>query len=122
MALNLWECDHRYQDGKRCKSMAVGVGGAVGLAAVGWLFIPGKITPRPENASLVDTCESIIRDLNTPELQSRLYCPVHRPDAHGACRDRYRLEGDDPGPDPCSTCTATEHAERWQAIIAPEKT
>lgn len=45
--MNLWECDR-----PGCTSRAVGVGGAVGLTAVGWYFRPGPV----------------------------LFCPAHRPD------------------------------------------
>lgn len=50
--MNLWECGHVDVDGKRCKSTAVGTGGAIGLRAVGWFF----------NGT------------------GHLYCPAHRPD------------------------------------------
>lgn len=53
MALNQWECEH-----PGCKSTAVGVGGAVGLLAIGWWF----------------------------ELGPTLFCPAHRP-APIPCRD-----------------------------------
>lgn len=47
--MNLWECEH-----PGCKSTAVGVGGAVGLLAIGWYFRRG--------------------------IPSKLFCPIHRPD------------------------------------------
>jgi hypothetical protein len=36
VALNKWECEH-----PGCTSTAVGVGGAAGLQAIGWWFLPG---------------------------------------------------------------------------------
>lgn len=36
MALNKWECEH-----PGCTNVAIGVGGAVGLLAIGWYFVPG---------------------------------------------------------------------------------
>ena len=51
--MNKWECEH-----PGCTSAAVGVGGAVGLRAIGWWF----------------------------ELGPTLFCPVHRPTPI-LCRD-----------------------------------
>lgn len=85
--MNLWECDFRDEHGKQCRMTATGVGGAVGLRAVGWYFVPGPI----------------------------VRCPHHRPDAAGPCR---HPGGDDPGPNPCSICTATEEALKYQRAIA----
>ncbi len=45
--LNKWDCHY-----PGCGSTAVGVGGALGLRAIGWYFTPGPT----------------------------LYCPLHRPD------------------------------------------
>lgn len=47
MALNRWECEH-----SGCTSRATGTGGASGLLAIGWWFLPG----------------------------SKILCPAHRPD------------------------------------------
>lgn len=35
--MNLWQCKHA-----GCKSTAVGTGGAIGLRAIGWWFLPGQ--------------------------------------------------------------------------------
>ncbi len=43
-ALNKWECSH-----PGCTSTAVGVGGALGLRAIGWYFVPGPITRCPNH-------------------------------------------------------------------------
>lgn len=48
--MNRWTCDR-----PDCQTVAVGVGGAVGLRAIGWFFESGP----------------------------RLFCPAHRPDAVG---------------------------------------
>lgn len=45
--MNLWECEH-----PGCKNTAIGTGGAIGLTAIGWYFIPGPV----------------------------ILCPAHRPD------------------------------------------
>ena len=130
MALNLWECDHRDADGKRCKSTAVGVGGAIGLLAVGWQFIRGKAI-EPAGESLEATINAVMISLHTPECQPRLYCPAHRTDALLPCCDKYRTNDDPPGPNPCPHCKAELEAEALQEIIsnldavilsAPEKT
>ena len=49
--MNLWQCDFRDEHG-RCDNECVGVGGAIGLRAIGWYFRVGH----------------------------GLFCPVHRPD------------------------------------------
>lgn len=36
--LDQWDCEH-----PGCESSAVGVGGALGLRAIGWYFVPGPI-------------------------------------------------------------------------------
>lgn len=48
--MNKWECD-----APGCRNSAVGCGGAIGLRAIGWYFVPGNHAPR-------------------------LFCPAHRPD------------------------------------------
>lgn len=85
--MNLWQCDFRDEDGARCPCIAEGVGGAVGLRAIGWYFVPGPVT----------------------------FCPLHRPDAVGPCR---RVGADERGPKPCSSCTGTEEALKYQRAIA----
>jgi hypothetical protein len=85
MAMNLWECAH-----PGCKSKAVGSGGAIGLRAIGWYFIPAK---------------------NMQEAEwPRLFCPAHRPDPVRICKEKD-------GPMPCPTCKAEEEAHILQAII-----
>lgn len=89
--MNQWRCNGiNYETGKRCTITACGSGGAIGLRAIGWWFEPGH----------------------------EVRCPAHRPDAHGACREAYRMAGDALGPDPCSSCTADEEAERFQLALA----
>jgi hypothetical protein len=44
MGLSLWKCDE-----PGCKSTAVGSGGAVGLRAVGWYFLPGPFLRCPNH-------------------------------------------------------------------------
>lgn len=61
--MNLWECDYRYPDGIRCRSKAIGCGGAIGLRAIGWWFKRGTMGP--------------------PDL----LCPDHRPEPT-PCRER----------------------------------
>lgn len=55
--MNLWQCDALLNRGNKCTAIAYGVGGASGLTAIGWWFVPG--TPG--------------RDLG------ELLCPWHRP-------------------------------------------
>jgi hypothetical protein len=57
--MNLWACTHR-----GCKNTAVGSGGAIGLRAVGWYFVPGAM----------------------------LRCPAHRPDER-PCGDYGENQG-----------------------------
>jgi hypothetical protein len=47
--MNLWKCDWQ-----GCSRTCVGTGGAIGLRAIGWYFVPG----------FRDSC----------------FCPAHRPD------------------------------------------
>ncbi len=51
--MNKWECEH-----PGCKRSCIGIGGAVGLIAIGWYFKPGKGIA----------------------LSAQIYCPEHRPD------------------------------------------
>ena len=54
--MNRWECDH-----PGCESVAVGVGGARGLRAIGWAFEAGQLRP-----VLI--------------VPPRVWCPWHRRD------------------------------------------
>lgn len=81
--MNLWECDH-----SGCTLTCVGVGGAVGLRAIGWWFEPGP----------------------------RLLCPQHRPD-FVPCHQENRLPQDGPGPAECRLCVAESEARLWQNFI-----
>ena len=47
--MNVWECEH-----PKCGRKCIGTGGAVGLRAIGWWFVPG--------------------------LKNNIFCPAHRPD------------------------------------------
>jgi len=83
--MNKWECAT-----PECKSVAIGVGGAVGLRAVGWFFEVGK----------------------------GLFCPAHRPDPTlERARD---VDGpfvcENAGP--CRMCMADREASLLQYAIA----
>jgi len=76
---NRWDCDF-----PGCDLYVIGCGGAVGLRAIGWYFVPG--------------------------FGNNLFCPQHRPDATTV---RTRLHGDsDDGP--CSSCQADAEAMELQ--------
>lgn len=79
--MNFWKCDH-----PECDATAVGVGGAIGLHAVGWQFRMGD-----------------------PEWGSVLLCPFHRTDKV-PCKE----EGDNHGK-PCGPCAAEEQVKRIQS-------
>lgn len=86
--MNRWDCGH-----PGCGQSVVGVGGAIGLRAIGWWFMPGPV----------------------------LFCPLHRPDA-ATCpinkAGRECLAGGREGcPDPCSRCTAENEADWIQSRI-----
>lgn len=86
--MNVWECER-----PGCKTKALGIGGAIGLRAIGWYFMPGPV----------------------------IYCPHHRPDGIqcvtdaenkdcGLCRAEVEvvkfqaiLRGEAPA-GPCSNC------------------
>lgn len=109
--MNLWECDHRDPaTGKRCRSVAYGCGGAIGLRAIGWHFEPREAPPSTGNL-VADVALTIAG-------MPGLFCPNHRPDAQGACRDRFRRPDDEPGPNPCSLCTGEEEADKLQEVVA----
>jgi len=89
--MNKWDCDY-----EGCTSSAVGTGGAIGLTAIGWYFVPG-----------------------TGYSSGHLLCPAHRPDAIPCTEDSR----DDDGNyctlgKPCPTCKADEVADIVQHAIA----
>ncbi len=51
--LNRWKCEGRFLSGEKCDATAIGVGGAIGLRAIGWYFEKGGC----------------------------IFCPLHRPDS-----------------------------------------
>ena len=81
--MNVWECD-----AKDCDSKCIGVGGAIGLRAIGWYFVPGWR----------DNC----------------FCPRHRPDKI-PCDDQYTPE--DKRQAECALCCGEHEARRWQDQI-----
>jgi len=89
--VNRWVCGHH-----GCESSAVGVGGAIGLRAIGWYFRKGPIT----------------------------LCPAHRPDGTLDRVELHDKETD--AGDLCSHCAAEiealEHqvrmgADPWTEVI-----
>lgn len=73
MLVNKWECSHVHAEdipdaqvkaGDRCKMIASGVGGGLGLRAIGWFYESGRIL-----------------------------CPAHRPDPQPYCGDAYGNRG-----------------------------
>jgi hypothetical protein len=83
--MNEWQCDF-----PGCKMIAHGVGGAIGLLAIGWSFTPGTLIPLSVGLT---------------------FCPYHRRDIAGIqCRG--------PGTKmPCVPCAAIAEATRIQALI-----
>jgi len=84
--MNLWECEH-----PGCKATASGIGGAIGLRAIGWYFQRGP----------------------------RLLCPHHRPDgskkrnpAYKGTSVRCKKRGN------CGYCKAEEEADKLQYVVA----
>lgn len=87
--MNKWECDVL-----NCTNTAVGVGGAIGLLAIGWSFVRGGAA-------------------------GSLLCPAHRPDPI-PCTDDSR---NDDGSymtlgQPCSSCRADQIADIIQHAIS----
>ena len=88
--VNRWECD---QPG--CDRQCVGTGGAIGLRAIGWWFLPGP----------------------------RLFCPAHRPDpatepiGEPDPRDKWVGSHGPEAPYPCSMCAADREADYLQDAI-----
>lgn len=80
--MNLWQCDK-----PGCKSTAVGNGGAIGLRAIGWWFVPG--------------------------FYRNCYCPAHRPDGSPV---PHEMHGDE-APLPCPSCAAEYEAAYLQDAI-----
>jgi hypothetical protein len=81
--VNLWECEH-----PGCTSTAVGCGGAAGLLAIGWYFVPGDGHRGPT-----------------------LYCPAHRP-LPSPCMEQGPNHGK-----PCALCPSELLAQHWQNRI-----
>lgn len=81
--MNVWTCDK-----PGCESRCVGTGGAIGLRAIGWYFVPGWR----------DNC----------------FCPHHRPDPSPTSYGD--MHGED-APLPCSDCAADREADYLQAAI-----
>jgi hypothetical protein len=81
--MNLWECCE-----PGCPRKCVGCGGAIGLRAIGWYFVPG--------------------------WGSNLFCPRHRPDGSTLRTELHgSQDGDDEGK-PCSSCQADAEATEIQ--------
>lgn len=80
--MNRWQCDRH-----GCRTEAVGVGGAVGLRAVGWYY----------HREDVDT-------------QCVLFCPAHRPDP-------MPCQQEPPAPDLCEPCSGEIQARALQALM-----
>jgi hypothetical protein len=90
--VNRWDCDE-----PGCKSSCVGTGGAIGLRAIGWYFVPG--------------------------MRNNCYCPRHRPDRASKPigepdpHDGWvGMHGPD-APYPCSMCSADREADYLQRHI-----
>ena len=95
--MNKWECEAR-----GCTNTAVGVGGGVGLRAIGWYFHPGTSMRGPV-----------------------LFCPWHRPDGM-PCKEPPK-DADESVADwydasHCSVCTAQDEARAWQEWIMQRQT
>ena len=82
--MNLWECGH-----KGCKHTAVGVGGAVGLRAIGWYI---KFTAAVDGSM----------------LGPGVLCPLHSLETVACMRDHSKGAQ-------CGTCASTVRAHRLQA-------
>jgi hypothetical protein len=88
--MNEWQCGF-----PGCKMLAHGVGGAIGLRAIGWEFIPGTLRPLRAGIPI---------------------CPYHRSDLPGIqCRHIPET------PIPCKFCAAIADAERLQERMTSEK-
>lgn len=85
--MNLWECDER-----GCKITATGMGGAIGLRAIGWQA-----------------------EIN-PGAMMTLRCPGHRTDAY---RDQIYGPGhaEPAAGEKCAQCTGDYEAGAWQSLI-----
>jgi len=77
--MNKWSCDH-----PGCGAYCLGVGGAIGLLAIGWEF-----HPRADGA--------------------RTFCPAHRHDSLPCVES-----GEAPAGKACSLCAAEAQARRIQ--------
>lgn len=89
--MNRWDCDKA-----GCKASCVGTGGAIGLRAIGWYFVPG--------------------------FRHNCFCPMHRPDPATGPPSAAEPDGwvGMHGPDapyPCSPCAADREADYLQDAI-----
>jgi hypothetical protein len=91
--MNIWECAH-----PGCPTKAVGMGGAIGLRAIGWHF----------------------------KIGDKIFCPIHRPDATAPSQDHKVCQLFQTGIlsdrvidpiTPCSTCRAEAEAMDLQKHI-----
>lgn len=57
--MNLWECEGREATGERCARSCVGLGGAIGLRAIGWQFTIGGEVLCPLHRSLTTPCTEV---------------------------------------------------------------
>ena len=111
--MNKWECDYRDGAGKRCQSVAVGCGGAIGLEAIGWHFKRGKLIEG--DGTLLGAIDAVYESLQSRNA-SVLLCPLHRPDPVPVSERRPEMH-DDTSEQPCSLCRAEIEADRIQAMI-----
>ncbi len=89
--MNYWECDYRDPGhGARCNSKAMGLGGAIGLVAIGWYF---------DRHNLNEMGTGI------------LLCPAHRPDKIPCKLVDSKLN------ELCSYCKAEAKANYFQEIL-----
>lgn len=82
--MNQWNCDY-----PGCHCTAFGVGGARGLRAIGWEFIPGILRP--------------------VYISAKTFCPQHR-------RDISHINCSEDGVTPCILCAAGFEAHRLQEL------
>ncbi len=89
--MNAWTCNAH-----GCRSIAIGVGGAVGLRAIGWYFVPGGTAD----------CDQHLR-------LPIILCPGHRPDPI-KCKEIVALLE-------CPLCRAEDVASELQKMIADRR-
>ena len=64
--MNKWSCDF-----PGCRNSCVGVGGAIGLRAIGWYFVSGGETLCPGHRPEKEKCD----DPYTPDAERKEECP-----------------------------------------------